>query len=101
MDFKYSNRSLFLSIRIKINKSNLHFVDKSCGIEWGTCYQIIKGICMGLHYLHQQNIVHGDLKPANILLDDDMVPKIADFGQSRCFDENQTRAITRNMIGTL
>jgi len=63
-------------------------------------YQLIKGICEGLHYLHENHIVHLDLKPGNILLDNDMVPKIADFGLSRCFDENQSRDITSKLIGT-
>ncbi|XP_066339283.1 G-type lectin S-receptor-like serine/threonine-protein kinase SRK [Miscanthus floridulus] len=71
------------------------------GLEWRTCYQIIKGLCHGLHYLHQQNIVHLDLKPANILLDCNMVPKISDFGLSRCFEEKQTRAVTAEVVGTL
>ncbi|TVT97019.1 hypothetical protein EJB05_57750, partial [Eragrostis curvula] len=76
-------------------------VGTSSGLEWRKRYQIIKGICEGLHYLHGQRIVHLDLKPANILLDDDMVPKIADFGLSKCFDENQTKAITSTRVGSL
>ncbi|OEL20850.1 hypothetical protein BAE44_0018131, partial [Dichanthelium oligosanthes] len=63
-------------------------------------YQIIRGICDGLYYLHQRNIVHSDLKPENILLDHAMVPKIADFGLARCFLEEQTHAITLNVVGT-
>ena len=51
-----------------------------------TCYKIIKGICEGLQYLHNRGIVHMDLKPANVLLDDFMVPKITDFGTSRDLD---------------
>ncbi|GJN07308.1 hypothetical protein PR202_ga25128 [Eleusine coracana subsp. coracana] len=74
--------------------------DAARGLEWMTRYQIIKGICEGLHYLHKQNIVHLDLKPGNILLDQYMVPKIADFGLSKCFVEYQTRAMTSNIIGT-
>lgn len=75
--------------------------DASCGLEWGKRYQIISGICDGLYYLHQQHIVHLDLKPANILLDDNMMPKIIDFGLSRCFDENQSRAVTSKLVGTM
>jgi RIO-like serine/threonine protein kinase len=52
--------------------------------EWRAHYKIIKGICEGLHNLHEIHILRLDLKPANILLDDNMVPKIADFGLSRC-----------------
>ncbi|KAK3140193.1 hypothetical protein QOZ80_5AG0397350 [Eleusine coracana subsp. coracana] len=73
----------------------------SQGLEWMTRFHIIKGVCEGLHYLHQQKIVHLDLKPANILLDRYKVPKIADFGLSKCFDEKQTRAMTSNMFGSL
>uniref|UniRef100_A0ACD5UIT3 Uncharacterized protein n=1 Tax=Avena sativa TaxID=4498 RepID=A0ACD5UIT3_AVESA len=69
--------------------------------EWGTCYGIIKGICEGIQYLHENNIIHLDLKPANILLDNKMIPKITDFGMSRCFDENQSRHITQNIAGTM
>ncbi|XP_062182925.1 uncharacterized protein LOC133887032 [Phragmites australis] len=77
-----------------------YITDVSEGLEWRTRYQIIKGVCEGLYYLHQKNIVHLDLKPANILLNDDMVHKIADFGLSRCFDEKQSRAITKNLVGS-
>ncbi|PUZ69404.1 hypothetical protein GQ55_2G105200 [Panicum hallii var. hallii] len=58
-------------------------------------YQIIKGICNGLCYLHKMDIVHLDLKPANILLDSKMVPKITDFGISRCFDGQSLLFATR------
>ncbi|KAJ1274532.1 hypothetical protein BS78_05G069800 [Paspalum vaginatum] len=77
-----------------------YITDASHGLEWKIRYQIIKGICEGLHYLHQNNIVHLDLKPANILLTDSMVPKIADFGLSRCLDENQSQLITSKLIGS-
>jgi len=73
----------------------------SGGLEWKIWYQIIKGICNGLHCLHQNRIVHLDLKPTNILLDGDMVPKIADFGLSRCFNEQQSQAITSKLFGSV
>ncbi|XP_062197762.1 cysteine-rich receptor-like protein kinase 44 isoform X2 [Phragmites australis] len=78
-----------------------HISDTSCGLEWHVRYEIIKGICSGLHYLDTEcDIAHMDLKPENILLDDNMVPKIADFGTSRLFGENQSRIITKTCRGT-
>ena len=70
-------------------------------LEWAMCYKIIKEICEGIQYLHDKNIVHLDLKPANILLDNKMSPKICDFGLSRCFKENQRQHITNTREGTL
>ena len=76
------------------------YTDEPCGLQWQVCYKIIKGICLGLQYLHERHIIHLDLKPDNILLDDDMMPKIADFGLSRLLDEGKSRTITQEILGT-
>jgi serine/threonine protein kinase len=73
--------------------------DESSGLDWRTCYKIIKGVCCSLHYLHEecrpQNnnafIIHLDLKPSNILLDENMVPKVADFGLSKLLYDKKTQ----------
>lgn len=41
-----------------------------------------KGICTGLRYLHWENMVHGDLKGLNILIDKKGTPKLANFGNT-------------------
>ncbi|KAL6622406.1 hypothetical protein ACP70R_032285 [Stipagrostis hirtigluma subsp. patula] len=89
-------------------KGSLHnyLSDESSGLDWYRRYNIIEGICYGLHYLHEEwkvntPIIHMDLKPPNILLDDNLVPKIADFGLSRLFGEEQTRTCTASCEGTL
>lgn len=76
--------------------------DESSGHDWHTRYAIIKGICQGLKYLHEDldpPMYHLDLKPANVLLDENMLPKIADFGLSRLFGGEQTQT-TKSAIGT-
>ncbi|KAG2556763.1 serine/threonine-protein kinase Nek11-like isoform X1 [Panicum virgatum] len=74
--------------------------EKTHGYDWNTCYRIIKGICQGLHFLHEERISHLDLKPANVLLGAHMEPKITDFGLSRLLDGNQSTIFTMNLFGT-
>jgi len=79
-----------------------YIYDQSSELDWPMRFKIILGICNGLHFLHEERseaIVHLNLKPSNIILGDDMVPKIADFGLSRLFGEEQTRILTQNVVG--
>ncbi|CAL4988699.1 unnamed protein product [Urochloa decumbens] len=86
-----------------IGNGSLHsrLGDEYYELKWHDRYRIIKGVCQGLRYLHEEeNIVHLDLKPENVLLDHNMVPKISDFGLSRLFNKQQTRIITSNRMGS-
>jgi serine/threonine protein kinase len=44
-------------------------------------------VVSGIKYLHLQNVVHGDIKPQNLLLGEDGIVKIADFGISHMLAE--------------
>jgi serine/threonine protein kinase len=55
-------------------------------LEWETLYKIALGIAQGLEYLHKgcnTRILHFDIKPHNILLDENFCPKISDFGLAK------------------
>uniref|UniRef100_A0ACD5Z3L5 Uncharacterized protein n=1 Tax=Avena sativa TaxID=4498 RepID=A0ACD5Z3L5_AVESA len=95
-------RNLLLCFEYVPNGSlDKYITDASCGLEWRERYGIIKGMCEGLLHLHEKHILHLDLKPSNILVDDQMIPKITDFGLSRCLDKEQTRDITSKLYGSL
>ncbi|KAM3277252.1 hypothetical protein ACQJBY_045230 [Aegilops geniculata] len=73
-------------------------------LTWEQQYNITLGIAKGILYLHEDSsmrIIHRDLKPNNILLDEDMEPKIADFGLARLLGEGHTYTKTSGAVGTL
>jgi serine/threonine protein kinase len=67
-----------------INKESPSKADRR--LEWETLYKIALGIAQGLEYLHKgcnTRILHFDIKPHNILLDENFCPKISDFGLTK------------------
>ncbi|GMP54370.1 hypothetical protein CsSME_00019567 [Camellia sinensis var. sinensis] len=66
-------------------------------LSWKSRRKIILEIAKGLAYLHEgcrQKIFHLDIKPQNILLDENFNAKLADFGLSKLIDKDQSKVVT-------
>ncbi|MQM11206.1 hypothetical protein Taro_044110, partial [Colocasia esculenta] len=72
-------------------------------LDWSTRYAICLGVAKGLAYLHEEStlkIVHRDIKATNILLDENLNPKISDFGLAKLYEKENTHISTR-VAGTV
>ncbi|XP_018731538.2 PR5-like receptor kinase [Eucalyptus grandis] len=79
-------------------------LNMSSSLEWKILYQIAIGIARGLEYLHRgcnTKILHFDIKPQNILLDQDFIPKISDFGLAKLCHRQDSVVSTLGMRGTV
>ncbi|KAK3120697.1 hypothetical protein QOZ80_9AG0692280 [Eleusine coracana subsp. coracana] len=73
-------------------------------LDWPARSQIIKGIAEGLLYLHKHcglHVIHGDLKPSNILLNSNMNPKISDFGFAKTYNPGVDNEIADHIVGSI
>lgn len=71
--------------------------------SWRIRAKLCLGIAKGLAYLHEEvrpHIVHRDIKASNILLDQDLIPKISDFGLAKLIPPNMTHVSTK-VAGTI
>ena len=79
-------------------ESNIH-------LSYEKIYNISIGVARGIAYLHhgcQMQILHFDIKPHNILLDENFIPKLSDFGLAKLYPINNsivTMTAARGTIG--
>ncbi|VAH72176.1 unnamed protein product [Triticum turgidum subsp. durum] len=72
--------------------------------SWDKLVEIAMGIARGINYLHQgcdMQILHFDIKPHNILLDSNFVPKVADFGLAKLYPRDSSFVPSNALRGTV
>ncbi|KAJ1269983.1 hypothetical protein BS78_06G020000 [Paspalum vaginatum] len=72
-------------------------------LNWKQRFNIALGVARGLAYLHHEClewVIHCDVKPENILLDENLVPKIADFGLAKLLNRGSSNVNVSRIQGT-
>ncbi|TYH29827.1 hypothetical protein ES288_A01G043400v1 [Gossypium darwinii] len=90
-----SNGSLDKIIFTEENKNTL---------GWKKMFDIVLGVAQGIHYLHQgcdMQILHFDIKPHNILLDENFNPKVFDFGLAKLYSVDDSIVSLTAARGTI
>ncbi|KXG28899.1 L-type lectin-domain containing receptor kinase IX.1 [Sorghum bicolor] len=100
-----SRRNGLMLVYEMVAKGSLdrHLYSQDTFLTWPQRYKIILGLGSALRYLHkewEQCIVHGDIKPSNIMLDESHGTKLGDFGLARLVDHGAGWQTTKAVLGT-
>ncbi|KAM4123785.1 hypothetical protein ACB094_01G182700 [Castanea mollissima] len=106
LGFCYERNKRALIYEFMSNGSLNKFIydERNRCLDRNTMFQISVGIARGLEYLHcgcRTRILHFDIKPHNILLDEDLCPKISDFGLAKLCKIKESIVSMTGMRGTV
>lgn len=67
--------------------------------HWQKACQIVEKLADALEYAHKKNIIHRDVKPSNVLMNETGQPLLSDFGIAKVFDNPDTMDLTTTLMG--
>ncbi len=98
--FSTTTNPIYLVMRL-INGASLEKYIRARTLTDAQIVPIVKQIASALDFVHQKGVVHRDLKPNNILLDENQFPYLMDVGIARTIQDTQHRLTAEgNLVGT-
>ena len=102
----YLSKDKFYILMEYCNGGNLRDFINNCIkngvlIQQSILYQIIKQICIGIKEIHNKIVIHGDIKPENIFINEKMEIKIGNFSKSKQLNPNKVYTQTLNEKGSI
>lgn len=99
LDFGRSEKELFLVTEYMKNGTLSDLIDKKNQLSPVFVINLAIQVCDGLIFLYERNIVHRDIKPSNILLGENHIPKLGDFGLAKNTATSGKSGITAPGLG--
>ncbi|XP_059071571.1 putative receptor protein kinase ZmPK1 [Cryptomeria japonica] len=78
-------------------EKHLFDTEGATAMEWGVRYRIALGVARAIAYLHEEClewVLHCDIKPENILVDENFCPKVSDFGLAKLVEKERTLKVS-------